>query len=139
MYVWLLLLFLEGARTFEGTVSGTFAITGNDGSGGHYEPYGSFKIDSRTVWNVSEGSPLSVPNGETYTVPIDYSDSFPDGHTFILYGKVMESDTGGDDLIGNYNNTEVPMEDIDGKEWSQTFQGDSSAQFVRITLTLTRK
>ncbi len=141
MYVWLLLLLLEGAgSTFEGTVSGTFAITGNDGNGGHYEPYGSFKIDFHTVWDVSEGSGPSVPNGETYTVPIDYSDSFVEGHTFYLYGKVLEDDgSSSDDLIGNYDNTPVPMADIDGKEWSQTFPGDSDSQYVRITMTLIRK
>ncbi len=141
MYVWLLLLFFEGAgSTFEGTVSGTFAITGNDGPGSHYEPYGSFKIDSRTVWDVSRGSGLSVPNGETYTVPIDYAGSFVEGHTFYLYGKVMESDSSSsDDLIGNYNNTPVPMADIDGKEWTRKFPGDSDSQYVRITMTLERK
>ncbi len=113
---------------------------GDDGGSGHYEPFGSFKIDSYTVWNVSEGSAPSVENGQAYTVPINYSDSFPDGHTFYLYGKVEESDgSSGDDLIGNYDNTAVPMQDIDGKEWSRDFPGDSSNQYVRITMTLERK
>ncbi len=97
----------------------TFAITGNDGNGGNYEPYRSFSINAYNVWNASEGSGFSVPNGETYLVTIEYPDSFPEGHTFISYGQVMENNTTSpDELIGNYDNTEVPMADIDGKEWS---------------------
>lgn len=133
-------VFLEGTSTVEGTIKGTFAITAYDGNGGNYEAYGRFYIDDNKVWDVKEGSAVSVANGETLRIPINCSVSVPEGHTFILYGKAMENDPTGDDLIGNYDNTAVPMTDIiDGKEWSETFPGGGRNYVKIIELTLQRK
>jgi len=130
--------FLEGTSTVEGTVTGTFAITAYDGNGGNYEAYGRFYIDANEVWDVKEGSAVSVPNGETLPIEIECNVSVLKDHTFTLYGKAKENDPIGDDLIGNYDNTEVHIADIDGKEWSRKFPGDGN-NYVKITLTLQRK
>ena len=119
-----------------------------DESGGDYEPYGSLKVKFLSGYNNDTTTQIwqmdwkRLSNSEYYYVNAthqfrDFSDYGDSDGALELIGQTWESDTGADDLLGDFDNDIVPIQSIFNKDRLKKYAGyDESEAFTNLIIRL---